>query len=164
MKEQATSQAMWETLRKAHGAQGQGRLNFLRRKLFDYKARAAESIDDISGEFSRLHIIIRDIKETEAPTDSDVALTLVDLDETNPQEDIANKASAKGKVRRTCFLSEKLGHIKETRFKKLATKDGKEYTKNNPTDGDKDDKAKQANRENFKDSSKRSRSKPLPRR
>lgn len=54
-------------------------MNFLRRKLFNYKARAAESIDDISGEFSRLHIIIRDIKETEAPTDSDVALTLVDL-------------------------------------------------------------------------------------
>ena len=73
----ASSHAMWEALRKVHGAQGQGRLNFLKRKFFNYKAGSAETIDDISSELSRLQSIIRDIKETEAPTDLDVALTLI---------------------------------------------------------------------------------------
>lgn len=68
---------MWETLRKIHGARGQGRLNFLGRKFFNYKAGAAELIDDILSERSRLQIIIRDIKETEAPINLDVALTLI---------------------------------------------------------------------------------------
>ncbi|MCJ1268574.1 hypothetical protein MMC22_008462 [Lobaria immixta] len=54
-----------------------GRLNFLKRKFFNYGAGAAESIDDISSELSRLQIIIRDIKETKASTDLDVALTLI---------------------------------------------------------------------------------------
>ena len=62
---------------KTHGAQGQGRLNFLKRKFLNYKAGAAESIDDISSELSRLQIIIRDIKETKASIDLDIALTLI---------------------------------------------------------------------------------------
>lgn len=68
---------MWETLRKIHGALGQGRLNFLKRQFFNYRAGATESIGDISSELSRLQLIIRDIKESEAPTDLDVALTLI---------------------------------------------------------------------------------------
>ena len=74
---QATSHDMWEALRKVHGALGQGRLNFLKRKFFNYKAGPSESIDDVSSELSRLQLIIRDIKDTEAPTDLDVALTLI---------------------------------------------------------------------------------------
>lgn len=73
----ATSQAMWETLRKVHGAQGQGRLNLPKRKFSKYKARAAATIDEISSELSRLQLIIRDIRETESPTDLGVALTLI---------------------------------------------------------------------------------------
>lgn len=68
---------MWEALRKVHGAQGQGRLNFLKKKFFNYKAGAEETIDEISSELSQLQIIIQDITELEAPTDLDVALTLI---------------------------------------------------------------------------------------
>ncbi|MCJ1462699.1 hypothetical protein MMC07_001302 [Pseudocyphellaria aurata] len=68
-----TSQAMWDVLRRVHGAQGQGRLDFLMRKFFNYKAGASESIDEILSGLSRLQLIIRAIEETEAPTDLDVA-------------------------------------------------------------------------------------------
>ena len=77
IKGQTASRAMCDTLRKVHGALGQGRLNFLKRQFFNYRAGATESIDEISSKLSRLQLIIRDIKESEAPTDLDVALTLV---------------------------------------------------------------------------------------
>ncbi len=49
---------MWEALQKVYGVQRQGRLNFLKKKLFSYKAGAIESIDEILSELSRLQIII----------------------------------------------------------------------------------------------------------
>ena len=67
---------MWETLKKVHGALGQGRLNFLKRRFFNYKTGPTESIDDVCSNLSRLQMTIKDIKEKEAPTDLDVALTL----------------------------------------------------------------------------------------
>lgn len=72
-----TSHEMWEALRKVHGALGQGRLNFLKRKFFNLKAGPTDSIDDVASELSRLQLKIRGIKATEAPTDLDVALTLI---------------------------------------------------------------------------------------
>lgn len=54
-------------------------MNFLNKKIFNYKAGVAESIDDILSELSRLQIIIQGIKETEAPIDLDVAFTLINL-------------------------------------------------------------------------------------
>ena len=74
---QATSRAMWEALRQIQGAQGQEYLNLLKRKFFNYKTGTAGTIDEISSKISRLQPIIREIKETEVPTDLDVALTLI---------------------------------------------------------------------------------------
>lgn len=68
---------MWEALRQIHGAQGQECWNFLKRKFFNYKTGAAETIDEISSKLSLLQPTIRGIKETEVPTDLDVAFTLI---------------------------------------------------------------------------------------
>lgn len=73
----ATSHAMWEALKKVHGEVGQWRLNFLKIRFFKYKAGATESIDDVCSNLSRLQMTIRNIKSTEAPTDLDVALVLI---------------------------------------------------------------------------------------
>ena len=72
-----SSAAMWEVLRKVHGAQGQGRLNFLLRKFFNYKAGASETIDEVASELTKIQLMIRDIKSTEAPTDLNLALVLI---------------------------------------------------------------------------------------
>ena len=72
-----TFHAMWETLRKMHDALKQSRLNFLKRKVFNYKAGPSESIDDVSSNLVRLQMTIRNIKSSEAPTDLDVAFTLI---------------------------------------------------------------------------------------
>ena len=73
----ATSHSMWEAMGKVHGAQGQGRLNFLLRKFINYKAGASETIGEVSSELTRLQSMIRDIKATEAPTDLNLALVLI---------------------------------------------------------------------------------------
>lgn len=71
----ATSHAMWEALRKVHV--NQGKLNSLKRKFFSYKAGATESIDDVCSNLSWLRTTIKAIKATEAPTDLDIALVLM---------------------------------------------------------------------------------------
>lgn len=67
-------------------------------------------------------------------------------DEMTPSEDTANNASGKGKSSRRlcylCFHCDKPGHIKVKCYKWLATDEGKEYTKNNPTEDEKEDEAK----------------------
>ena len=73
-----TSNSVWEALRKVHGAQGRGRLNYLLKKFYNYKAGATETIDDVASELTNLQMMIRDIRSTEAPTDLNVALTLID--------------------------------------------------------------------------------------
>ena len=69
--------AMWEALKKMHDAFDQGRLNFLKKKFFNYKAEATESIDDVCSNLSRLQMTIRDIRSTKASTDLNIALTLI---------------------------------------------------------------------------------------
>lgn len=51
----------------------------MKKKFFNYKARAAELIDNISSKLSRLQIIIQDIKKIKASKDLDVALTIINL-------------------------------------------------------------------------------------
>lgn len=70
-------------MKKVHEALGQERLNFLKRRFFNYKAGPDESIDEIASNLSRLQMTIRDIKRTESPTDLDVALTLINAVERN---------------------------------------------------------------------------------
>ena len=55
-----------------------GQAEFLeKKKFFNYKAGPSESIDDASSNLVRLQMTIRDIKSSEASTDLDVALTLI---------------------------------------------------------------------------------------
>lgn len=96
---------MWEILRKVHEALGQGRLNFLKRQFFNYRAGAAESIYDISSKLSRLQLIIRDIKESEAPTDLDAALTLINS--------VDNEAYTMAKYHLEEMQDSTLSHTKE---------------------------------------------------
>ena len=62
-----------------HGALGQSRLNFLKRKFFNYKTGPNESIDDVSSELSRMQMIIKDIKSSEASTDLNIAFILINF-------------------------------------------------------------------------------------
>ena len=73
----ALAHEMWEAFRKVHGTLGQRRLNFLIRKSFNYRAGASESIDDVRSNLSRLQMTVRDIRSMEAPTDLNIALTLI---------------------------------------------------------------------------------------
>lgn len=47
-------------VQKVHGALGPGRLNFLKREFFNYKAGATESIGDVCSSLSRLQMTIQD--------------------------------------------------------------------------------------------------------
>ena len=60
-----------------HDALGQGRLNFLKRRFFNYKAGPTESIDEVASNLARLQMTIKNIKATESPTNLNVALTLI---------------------------------------------------------------------------------------
>ncbi len=51
----------------------------MKRKFFNYKAGATESIDNVWSKLSQLQIIIRGIKETGTPIDLDVTLTSINL-------------------------------------------------------------------------------------
>ena len=64
-------------MKKVHETFDQGRLNFLKRRFFNYKAGANEIINEMASNLSRLQMTIRDIKGTETSTDLDVALTLI---------------------------------------------------------------------------------------
>lgn len=71
---------MWESLKKVHGALGQGRLKFFqrrKRRFFNYQAGSDESIDNVSSNLTRWQMTIRDFKRSKVPTDLDVALTLI---------------------------------------------------------------------------------------
>ena len=76
IKKMTIANAMWKALKKVHGALDQGRLNFLKKKFFNYKA-GTESIDEIASNLTRLQMIIRNIRETKASTDLNVALILI---------------------------------------------------------------------------------------
>ena len=78
-----TAKSMWDALKKVHGALGQGRLNFLKRRFFNYKAGPTESIDEVASNLARLQMTIRDIKATESPINLDVALTVINSVEGN---------------------------------------------------------------------------------
>ena len=60
-----------------HGVLGQSRLNFLKKKFFNYKAGPNQSVHDVSSNLIRLQMIIRNIKAIETPTDLNVAFTLI---------------------------------------------------------------------------------------
>ena len=71
----ATANAMWEALKKVHG--GALGLNFLKKRFFKYKAGPIESIDQTCSNLVWLQMAIKNIKETESPTDLDLALSLL---------------------------------------------------------------------------------------
>ena len=60
-----------------HDVLKQNRLNFLKRKFFNYKIESSESIDDVNSNLVRLQMIIRDIKSTETLIDLNVVLILI---------------------------------------------------------------------------------------
>lgn len=72
-----TSHEAWEALRKVHGAKHRGRINFLMKKFYTYKVKDDESIDDVAVALKNIQLSIREIKETEAPTDFAVAIALM---------------------------------------------------------------------------------------
>ena len=76
IKKMIIANAMWKTLKKMHDAFDQKRLNFLKKKFFNYKTET-ESIDEIASNLTRLQMIIRNIKKTKASTNLNVALTLI---------------------------------------------------------------------------------------
>ena len=69
--------AMWKTLKKVHDAFDQKKLNFLKKKFFNYKTETTKSIDDVCSNLSRLQMIIRDIKSNEISIDLNIALILI---------------------------------------------------------------------------------------
>lgn len=71
-----TANAMWEALEQVHGY-GAFSLNYLKGRFFRYKAGPMESIDQICSKLVGMQTAIRNIKETEAPTDLGVALSLM---------------------------------------------------------------------------------------
>ena len=71
--------ALWEAAKKLHGAQAQGRLTFLRRKIFNCKPGAIEAIGSACSNLSRLQMIIQDSRSTKAQTDLDITPTLINL-------------------------------------------------------------------------------------
>ena len=75
----ATANAMWEALKEVHGyGSGALRLNFLKNRFFRYKATGPmESIDQTCSNLVGLQMAIKSIRETESPTDLDVALSLL---------------------------------------------------------------------------------------
>ena len=60
-----------------HDVLKQDRLNFLKKKFFNYKVGSSESIDDVSSNLIRLQMIIRDIKSTETLIDLNVVFILI---------------------------------------------------------------------------------------
>ena len=77
IKKLTTAHAMWKALKKMHDAFYQKKLNFLKKKFFNYKAEATESIDNVCSNLFRLQMTIRDIRSTEASIDLNIALTLI---------------------------------------------------------------------------------------
>ena len=74
-----TAQKMWEALKKMHGALNQNRLNFLKKKFFNYKTESSESIDDVSSELFRMQMIIKNIKFFEISTNLNIAFILINF-------------------------------------------------------------------------------------
>lgn len=70
---------MWETLKKVHETLSQGRLNFLKRQFFINRAGVTESINDILGKLSQLQLIIRNIRESKATINLDVAIAWINF-------------------------------------------------------------------------------------
>ena len=68
---------IWMTLYKVHGVDSQGRMMMLKRKFYTYKARTDETIDEIASELTRIRLLIRNIRSSEAPSDFDVAMCLM---------------------------------------------------------------------------------------
>ena len=68
---------MWTSLKKVHKTFGQGRLNFFKRRFFNYKVGADETINEMTSNLFRLQMTIRDIKRTETSIDLNVALILI---------------------------------------------------------------------------------------
>ena len=60
-----------------HETLGQKRLNFLKKKFFNYKTEISESIDEIFSELFRLQLIIQNIKIFETSTNLNVALIFI---------------------------------------------------------------------------------------
>ena len=76
IKKMIISNVMWKTLKKMHDAFDQRRLNFLKKKFFNYKAET-ESIDEITNNLTKLQMIIRNIKETKTSMNLNVVLILI---------------------------------------------------------------------------------------
>ena len=55
----------------------QGRMMMLKRKFKTYKAKTGETIDEITSELSRIRFLTRKIRPTEAPSDFDLAMCLM---------------------------------------------------------------------------------------
>ena len=79
IKKLITAHAMWKALKKVHDAFDQKKLNFFKKKFFNYKTETTKSIDDVCSNLFRLQIIIRDIRSMKASTDLNIALILINL-------------------------------------------------------------------------------------
>ena len=62
-----------------HDALNQSRLNFLKKKFFNYKTKSNESIDDVNSELFRMQMIIKNIKSFEISTDLNIIFTLINF-------------------------------------------------------------------------------------
>ena len=60
-----------------HDAFDQKKLDFFKKKFFNYKTETTKSIDDMCSNLSRLQMIIRDIKLTKTSIDLNIALILI---------------------------------------------------------------------------------------
>ena len=60
-----------------HDAFDQKKLNFFKKKFFNYKTETTKLIDDVCSNLFRLQMIIRDIKSTKTSIDLNIALTLI---------------------------------------------------------------------------------------
>lgn len=71
------SKDTWEALKKVHGVYAKGRINYLLKRFYTYKAGPSYSIDDISGALETLRIQSADIKAEYKPHDTLMAVALI---------------------------------------------------------------------------------------
>lgn len=72
----ASAKDIWDCLKQAH--RSWANLIWLKRILIKYKATPGSSVEEIAGELTALQMSISAIKASEAPSDLDLALRLMD--------------------------------------------------------------------------------------